>query len=63
MTGDVVCNASPLIFLAKIKRLELLDIYSLYRLNALFAVKLSMLSPESQLFNKKHNGAGHIFHE
>jgi predicted nucleic acid-binding protein len=30
MQGDVVCNASPLIFLAKIKRLNLLDIYSLY---------------------------------
>lgn len=29
MQGDVVCNASPLIFLAKIKRLEFLDIYSL----------------------------------
>lgn len=30
MQGDVVCNASPLIFLAKIKRLSLLDIYSLH---------------------------------
>lgn len=30
MQGDVVCNASPLIFLAKIKRLDLLDIYSLH---------------------------------
>ena len=30
MQGDVVCDASPLIFLAKIKRLGFLDIYSLY---------------------------------
>ncbi|MBI4654198.1 MAG: hypothetical protein HY752_04305 [Nitrospirae bacterium] len=30
MTGDVVCNASPVIFLAKIRRLDLLDIYSLH---------------------------------
>lgn len=29
MQGDAVCNASPLIFLAKIKRLDLLNIYSL----------------------------------
>ncbi|MBI3354108.1 MAG: hypothetical protein HY034_04375 [Nitrospirae bacterium] len=29
MQADVVCNASPLIFLAKIKRLDLLNIYSL----------------------------------
>lgn len=30
MQGDVACNASPLIFLAKIKKLSLLDIYSLH---------------------------------
>lgn len=30
MHGDVVCNASPLIFLAKIKKLNLLDVYSLH---------------------------------
>lgn len=30
MTGDVVINASPLIFLAKIKKLDLLDTYSLH---------------------------------
>ncbi len=30
MQGDVVCNASPLIFLAKIKKLYLLDSYSLH---------------------------------
>lgn len=30
MQSDVVCNASPLIFLAKIKRLDLLNIYSLH---------------------------------
>lgn len=30
MRSDVVCDASPLIFLAKIKRLDLLDIYSLH---------------------------------
>jgi len=30
MHGDVVCNASPLIFLAKINQLNLLDIYSLH---------------------------------
>jgi len=30
MQGDVVCDTSPLIFLAKIKRLGFLDIYSLY---------------------------------
>lgn len=30
MHGDVVCNASPLIFLSKIRRLDLLNIYSLH---------------------------------
>lgn len=30
MAGDVVCNASPVIFLAKIRKLDLLDIYSLH---------------------------------
>lgn len=30
MHGDVVCNASPLMFLAKINKLNLLDIYSLH---------------------------------
>lgn len=30
MPTDVVCNASPLIFLAKIRRLDLLDIYNLH---------------------------------
>ena len=30
MQRDAVCNASPLIFLAKIKKLSLLDIYSLH---------------------------------
>jgi|SRR3989338_7000522 len=30
MLTDVVCNASPLIFLAKIGRLDLLDIYHLH---------------------------------
>jgi predicted nucleic acid-binding protein len=30
MHGDVVCNASPLIFLAKLKKLDLLNIYSLH---------------------------------
>jgi predicted nucleic acid-binding protein len=30
MHGDVVCNASPLIFLAKINKLNLLDMYSLH---------------------------------
>jgi len=29
MHGDVVCNASPLIFIAKIRRLDILNIYSL----------------------------------
>lgn len=30
MREKVVCNASPLIFLAKIERLDLLDIYELH---------------------------------